>query len=113
MPLAFWPAYCAKLAIVAATLLLLYALARKLRRLRFFHDDPTQLLHVIESRMLSQHAAIHVVQVGGRYYLIGTTTGAIATLAELEEVAELRDLVPGRLREVDEVVNAERHGRGL
>jgi len=84
MPMAFWPAYFVKLAVMAALLLLLYALARKLRQLRFFNADPSRLLQVVESRMLSQHAAIHVVQAGRRYFLIGSTAGAIATLGEVD-----------------------------
>ncbi|MBV8198504.1 MAG: flagellar biosynthetic protein FliO [Candidatus Eremiobacteraeota bacterium] len=88
MPLAFWSTYLVKLAIVGAVLALLYAIARKLRQFRFFDGGQPRLLHVVESRMLSPHAAIHVIRTGRRYYLIGTTSAAITTLGEIESAAQ-------------------------
>ncbi|MBV9027799.1 MAG: flagellar biosynthetic protein FliO [Candidatus Eremiobacteraeota bacterium] len=69
---------------MAAILLLLYVLARKLRKVRFLNGGPSRLLQVVESRMLSQHAAIHVVRAGHRYFLVGTTSGAVVTLGEVD-----------------------------
>ncbi len=84
MPPAFWSDYIVKLAIVAAVLAILYALARKLRHARLLPSGRSGFLTVVESRLLSQHATIHVVRAGRKYFLIGTATAAIATLGELE-----------------------------
>ena len=85
--MSFWAAYLIKLAIAGAVLALLYAFARKLRAWRFLDGGRSRLVDVVESRMLSQHAAVHVVRAGGRYYLVGTTSTAIATLGEWVEAA--------------------------
>jgi len=81
MPASFWVSYVAKLAIVALALAVLYVLARKLRQARFLGDGG-RCVRVVESTALSQHAALHVVRVGGRYFLIGSATG-VDVLAEL------------------------------
>ena len=84
MPLSFWTAYVVKLAVLGAVLAALYVIAGKLRRWRFLGAGTSRLLRVVETRVLSSHAAIHVVQVGPRYLLIGTATGAISTLGEVD-----------------------------
>ncbi|MBV9333316.1 MAG: FliO/MopB family protein, partial [Candidatus Eremiobacteraeota bacterium] len=38
---------------------------------------------VLESAMLSQHAALHVVRVDARYFLIGSAAAGVTRLAEL------------------------------
>jgi flagellar biogenesis protein FliO len=83
VPVSFWAGYGAKLAIVALVLAALYLLARRLRETRLF-ASPNRCVSVIESTALSQHAAIHVLRVGTRYFLVGATNCGIATLAELE-----------------------------
>jgi flagellar biogenesis protein FliO len=83
MPAGFWAAYAERLAIVAVVLAALYAAARTLRRLRLF-ARPNRWLNVVDSAMLSQHAALHVVRVGTRYFLSGSATGSVTRLAELK-----------------------------
>jgi flagellar biosynthetic protein FliO len=84
VPAGFWAAYAERLATVAVVLATLYAAARALRRLRFFARTD-RWLNVVESTMLSQHAALHVVRVGTRYFLIGSASGSVTRLAELTQ----------------------------
>ena len=81
MPANFWIWYVAKLAIVALVVAVLYVLARKLRQARFLADGG-RCVRLVESTALSQHAALHVVRVGRRHFLIGSATG-VNVLAEL------------------------------
>ncbi len=82
MPSSFWPLYVEKLAIVALVLAALYLAARRLRQTRLFAPSG-RLVNVLESTMLSQHAALHVVSVGSRCFLIGSAAGGVTRLAEL------------------------------
>ena len=78
----FWTAYVARLAIVAVALILLYAVARRLQSTQLFARR-TRRLELLESAMLSPHAALHVVRAGARYFLIGSASGGVTRLAEL------------------------------
>lgn len=80
----FWATYLERLAIVALILAGLYVIAGKLRQTRLFARAGRRM-SVLESMMLSQHAAVHVVRVGRRYFLIGSGTGGISALAEFAE----------------------------
>jgi flagellar biosynthetic protein FliO len=82
VPPSFWPFYVEKLAIVALVLAALYWGARRLRQTRLFPPSGRSL-NVLESTMLSEHAALHVVSVGSRYFLIGSAAGGVTRLAEL------------------------------
>jgi flagellar biogenesis protein FliO len=82
VPASFWAAYAIKLAVVAAVLAALYALARFLRRSAFFLRGPGRRVDVIESTVLAPNAALHVIRVGERYFLLGS--GGLNKLAELE-----------------------------
>ena len=82
MPLSFWVGYFDKLAIVALVLAAMYAAAQLLRRANFF-GRTGRCLSLVDSTMLSAHAALHVVRVGSRYFLIGSSTGSLSMLAEL------------------------------
>ncbi|MFZ0031751.1 MAG: flagellar biosynthetic protein FliO [Candidatus Cybelea sp.] len=82
MPSSFWPLYVEKLAIVALVLSALYWAARRLRQTRLFAPSGRSV-NVLESTMLSQHAALHVVSVGSRRFLIGSAAGGVTRLAEL------------------------------
>ncbi len=82
MPSSFWPLYVEKLAIVALVLAALYLAARRLRQTRLFAPSG-RLVNVLESTMLSQHAALHVVSVDSRCFLIGSAAGGVTRLAEL------------------------------
>lgn len=84
MPWSFWAGYIAKLTLVALALAVTYILARWVRRTRFF-ERGDQLVNVVESTALSQHAALHLVRAGSRYFLIGT---GVCMLAELTGAAD-------------------------
>jgi flagellar biogenesis protein FliO len=82
MPESFWTGYLVRLAVVALVLIALYFTARKLRQTRLF-GGRGRCLSLLESIILSQHAALHVVRVGARYFLIGSATGTVTALAEI------------------------------
>jgi flagellar biogenesis protein FliO len=79
---AFWANYFERLAVVALVLVSLYFLARKLRAMRLF-TRAGRRLNVVESAMLSPHAALHIVRVGCRYFLVGTGSGGVTRIAEI------------------------------
>ena len=82
MPWSFWQAYAVKLLILGLMLATLYALARRLKGVRFFARGVDRYVTVIESTMLSQHAAVHLLRVGRRYLLIGGGNAGLFKLAE-------------------------------
>jgi flagellar biogenesis protein FliO len=88
MPWSFWEAYAVKLLILGLMLAALYALARRLKGLRFFARGVDRYVTVIESTMLSQHATVHLLRVGRRYLLIGGGNAGLFKLAEFS-VGEL------------------------
>lgn len=79
----FWFNYIMALVVVALMLGGLYALVRGLSRGRILLSANRRLVTVLESTQLAQHAAVHVVKAGTRYYLIGATSGGLNALAEL------------------------------
>ena len=83
MPWSFWTSYLLKLGVVGLLLATLYAGASGLRRLRLFGRGANRNVSVIETALLSQNAAVHLLKVGTRYFLVGTAAAGIATLAEL------------------------------
>ena len=66
----------------------LYAIVRGLARGRVLASADRRLVTVLESTMLSQQGALHVVKAGSKYLLIGGGNGHVTTLGELpaEEV---------------------------
>jgi flagellar biogenesis protein FliO len=78
----FWEAYVLKLAILGAVLAALYALARRLKGLKLFSRGAGRYVTVIESTILSPHAAVHLLRVGARYLLIGGGNAGLFKLAE-------------------------------
>jgi flagellar biogenesis protein FliO len=80
---AFWAGYLGKLAIAAAVLAALYAVARVLRG-----EHPlsrgARCVRLLATTPLSPHAALHLVRVGTRHFLLGSGGGAVSSLAELE-----------------------------
>ena len=88
MTAGFWLNYFGALLVVAFLLGGLYLVVRGLARGRVLVSANRRLLTVLESTMLSQHSAVHVVKAGGRYYMIGSSNGHVSTLGEMpvEEV---------------------------
>ena len=78
----FWAVYALKLAIVALALWALYLLGRKLRQMRFF-ASAGRCVSIVETTILSPHAAISVLRAGRRYFLVAAGTAGIVKLAEL------------------------------
>lgn len=59
-----------------------YAVARAFIKARVFVRGNRRLVTVLESTMLSQHSALHVVKIGTRYLLVGGSEASISALAE-------------------------------
>jgi flagellar biogenesis protein FliO len=101
VPSSFWEAYVLKLAILGAVLGTLYALARRLKGMKLFSRASGRYVTVIESTMLSPHAAIHLVRFGPRYLLIGCGSAGLSKLAEFsagELEASFDEACPERSR---------------
>jgi flagellar biogenesis protein FliO len=79
----FWLNYLFALLVVGLMLGGLYAVVRGLARGRILASADRRLVTVLESTMLSQHAALHVVKVGERYFLVGGGQGHVSSLVEL------------------------------
>ena len=83
MPQPFWIDYAFALTVVAAVLAGLFALARVVSRRRAFPRGDNRFVTILESTMLSQQTAVHVVKAGGRYLLVGASPAGLRTLADL------------------------------
>jgi len=83
MPSGFWFQYLFALLVVALLLGGLYAVVRGLGRGRMLTSAQRRIVTVLESTPLSQHAALHVIKVGDKYYLIGGGQGHVSSLSEL------------------------------
>jgi len=79
----FWLSYIFALVVVALLLGGLYAVVRGLARGRLLASAQKRLVTVLESTQLSQHAALHVVKVSGRYFLLGGGQAGVHEIAEL------------------------------
>ncbi len=79
----FWLSYVFALLVVALLLGGLYLIVRGLARGRLLTSANRRLVTVLESTPLSQHSALHVIKVGGRYYLIGGGQGHVTSIVEL------------------------------
>jgi flagellar biogenesis protein FliO len=83
MPPHFWAGYVLKLALTALVLGALYLIARRLRTMRFL-SRRARCVNLVETTLLTPGAALHVVTVGSRHYLLGSATGGVSSLAELD-----------------------------
>jgi flagellar biogenesis protein FliO len=72
-------------ALVALVLAGLAFAARRLERLRGNLNGSARTIVVLESRMLSQHASLHVVRIGERRLLIGVTAAAVSLLSVIDD----------------------------
>jgi flagellar biogenesis protein FliO len=78
-----WLRAVSALALVALLLYGLFWTVRLLSQGRLLALGQNRLLSVIESTVLSQHASVHVVRIGRRYYLVGAGSGTVALISEL------------------------------
>lgn len=83
MSAGFWLQYLLALVVVALMLGGLYAVVRGLARGRLLASADRRLVSVLESTVLSQHSALHVVKAGTKYLLLGASNGGVTTLGEL------------------------------
>jgi flagellar biogenesis protein FliO len=58
--------------------------ANCLERLRRKFNGTERTIVVVESRMLSQHASLHVVSVGKKRLLVGATPAAVSLLSVID-----------------------------
>lgn len=80
----FWLQYFGALVVVALMLGGLYAVTRGLARGRVLSSADRRLITVLESTVLTQHTAVHVVKAGAKYLLLGASNnGGVSTLGEL------------------------------
>lgn len=70
------------LAAVGLTLLRLYAIPRMWSKAARRRPDEA-LVRILQTTMLSPQAALHVVQIAERCYLIGSGAGHVSLIAEL------------------------------
>jgi flagellar biogenesis protein FliO len=80
MPISFWGAYLVKLIVLGALLMALYAVALWLKS--GFGRGGRRHIDLIESTMLSPHAAVHLLRVGSSYLLVGGGAAGLSKLAE-------------------------------
>jgi flagellar biogenesis protein FliO len=84
MTLAFLFQVVWALALVTILLLGMVYVARSLQRGRVVASAGKRLVTTVESTVLAQNVAVHVVKVAGKYYLVGGGPAGVALLAELE-----------------------------
>lgn len=81
-----WTLWLRAITALALVALLLYGLfwaVRLLSQGRLLALGQSRLVFVVESAMLSQNTSVHVVRIGGRYYLVGAAAGHVALISEL------------------------------
>jgi flagellar biogenesis protein FliO len=71
------------LALVVLLLVGLTYVARSVQRGRVVIGTGKRLVSTVESAMLAPNVTVHVVKVGGKFYLVGGGTAGVSLLAEL------------------------------
>ena len=71
------------LALVTLLLVGMAYVARAIQRGRVVVGTGRRLISTIESVLLAQNVTVHIVKVGGRYYLVGGGSAGVSLLAEL------------------------------
>lgn len=95
-----WLRAISGLALVAFLLLALYYVVRFLSQGRLLTLGRARLMTVIESTFLAQNTSIHVVKMGGRYFLIGAGSGHVALISEIPP-EEVEPFVEARRRALE------------
>ena len=72
------------IALVALLLVGLTYVTKAVQRGRIVVGTGKRLVSTVESAMLAPNVTVHVVKVGGSYYLVGGGTGGVSLLAELQ-----------------------------
>ena len=75
--------YVAAITALAVVFALIYAAGGLLKRSGVLPAKTERLVSVIETTPLQNSAALHVVRVADRYYLVGANPGGLGTLAEI------------------------------
>lgn len=71
--------------ILIAVIMVIYAIFYALKRAgggKFTDDD---LIRLIGSRSLNQNGAVHLIEVGAKYYLIGCADGSVTHIADIDD----------------------------
>ncbi len=70
-------------ALVALLLVGMTYVARSIQRGRIVVGTGKRLVSTVESAILAPNVTVHVVKVGGKFYLVGGGTAGVSLLAEL------------------------------
>ena len=75
--------YSVGLATVGCALVAFYVIARVWKSGGFRVSTRKRLLSIIETAALAQHAVLHVVRIGRRYYALAGASGNVTVICEL------------------------------
>jgi len=75
--------YSVGLATVGCGLVAFYVIARVWKSGGFRVSTRRRLLSIIETAALAQHAVLHVVRIGRRYYALAGASGNVTVICEL------------------------------
>ena len=79
----WWLQYAMALIVVALVLVALLIATRAMSRGRVVLSAKRRLVTIVESTPLGAHSALHVVKVGGRYLLVGSSSAGACSIADL------------------------------
>ncbi|MBI9105144.1 MAG: flagellar biosynthetic protein FliO [Spirochaetales bacterium] len=79
--------------ILVAVILVIYAIFYGLKKAGGgkFHDD--EIIRLVGSRSLSQNGAVHLIEVGAKYYLIGSADGSVTHLADVDDKESVDEIM--------------------
>ena len=79
--------------ILAAVICVIYAIFYALKKAgggKFREDG---IIRLIGSRSLGQNCAVHIIEAGAKYYLIGTSDGSVTHLADIDDKESVDEIV--------------------
>ena len=71
--------------ILVAVILVIYAVFYGLKKVGGGKYQDDGLIRLLGSRSLSQNGAVHLIEVGSKYYLIGSADGSVTHLADVDD----------------------------
>lgn len=82
--------YFLSLIFIGLLLLGFYVIMKALSRGRLFAGVDRRLVSVVDSTVLAQNTALHIVKIGAKYYAVGGGSGHLSMLCEVppEEVTQ-------------------------